>query len=323
MGMKNRRTPPWYRQTRFHLACAAILVLYLIVVLPGAGRLSTVGRGVNVLSFLLFAIVVLALFVTDKLKPEWMKTTSVLLFMFLLGWLFYRYAGADWSRFFQLFLNFAKMQGKYHLFIQPTLLILQMAGYSCVYAVVIGAVLALFRSLDNPVTSWLVSVYVTFFRSFPAIVLLVLVYYALPFVGIKLSSFNAVIVGLSLFYSAYTTEIFRAGIESVARTQIEAARVLGFSGWQTMRLVIAPQAVRIVIPPLTSQLIAILKTTSISYVVGVLDLITMARQLQAYLMVVTPLIVVSCIYLVVVIPFVILSDYLEHRSRQWSHRAGP
>ena len=66
----------------------------------------------------------------------------------------------------------------------------------------IGAVLAIFRSFDNPVVTWLISGYVTFFRAFPAMVLLVFVYYALPFVGIQLSSVNAVIVGLSLFYSA-------------------------------------------------------------------------------------------------------------------------
>ena len=117
------------------------------------------------------------------------------------------------------------------------------------------------------------------------------------------------------------TEVFRAGIESVHKTQIEAANVLGLSSWQIMRLVIAPQAIRIVIPPLTSQLIGILKTTSISYVVGVVDLITRARQLQSYLMVVTPLFVVSLIYLVIILPFVLLSGYLERRSRRWSNRA--
>jgi polar amino acid transport system permease protein len=289
----------------------------LFFVLPDEGQITTVGQAINVLSFFFCTLVILTLFITDKLKPEWMKTTSVLLFFVLFGWLFYTYAGADWSRFFKLFLNFEKMRGHYHTLVKPTLTILQMAGYSCIYAVLLGAVLAVFRSFDNPVVTWLVSVYVTFFRSFPAIVLLVLVYYALPFMGIKLSSFDAVVVGLSLLYSAYTTEIFRAGIESVPRTQIEAATILGLSPWQTMRLVIVPQAIRIVIPPLTSQLIAILKTTSISYVVGVIDLITMARQLQAYLMVVTPLILVAFIYLVIILPFVVLADYLERRSQRW------
>jgi polar amino acid transport system permease protein len=319
--MTKRRAGPWYRQTRFLLACVAVLALYLLFALPESGPVSSVGQGINITGFLLCVLTLLGLFITDRFKPEWLKTVSVLLFFVLFGWLFYRYAGADWSRFFSLFLNFPAMRGRYNAFVQPTILILRMAGYSCLYAVLLGAVMALFRSMDNRVVTWLVSGYVIFFRSFPAIVLLVLVYYALPFVGIKLSSVDAVIVGLSLFYSAYTTEIFRAGIESIPRTQIEAAHALGLSTWQTMRLVISPQAVRIVIPPLTSQLIAILKTTSISYIVGVMDLITTARNMQAYLMVVTPLIVVSFIYMVVVIPFVILSDVLEHRSHQWSHRA--
>jgi len=312
-----RLAPPWYRQTRFYLGCMLFLLFYLFILLPDQGPIDSILKGIDVFIFIILLISFISWFLSDNLKPEWIKTVIVLIFISILAWMFYSYSGADWDNFFRLFLNFDKMKGRYKTFLKPTFLILKMAGYSCIYAVIIGAVLAVFRSFNNVVVNWLIAIYITIFRSFPAMVLLVLIYYALPFIGIQLGSVQAVIVGLSLFYSAYTTEVFRAGLESIHRTQIEAASVLGLSAWQTMRLVIAPQAIRIVIPPLTSQLIGILKTTSISYVVGVIDLITRARQLQSYLMVVTPLIVVSLIYLIIIVPFVILSGYLERRSRQW------
>lgn len=316
-----RIAPPWYRQNRFYLGCLVFLVCYFIFILPHGDSAFLIRQRISIAVFILVSLATLSWFISDKFQPEWLKTSSVLILFSAFGWIFYKFSGADWSSFFRLFLNFEKMNGHYASFIKPTLLILKMAGFSCVYAVLIGAFFAVFRSFDNIVVNWLISVYVTFFRSFPAMVLLVLIYYALPSVGIKLSSVDAVIVGLSLFYSAYTTEVFRAGVESIHRTQIESASVLGLSVWQTIHLVIFPQAVRIVIPPLTSQLIGVLKTTSISYVVGVVDLITRARQLQSYLMVVTPLLVVSFIYLAIILPFVFLSGYLEKRSSRWSNSA--
>lgn len=316
-----RLAPPWYRRGSTYAGGFLFLVLYLFFVLPEPGSDPSILRSLNLGLFSLCALVLMGWFISDKQKPEWLKTICVLAVISLYCWMFYNYSGADWASFTRLFLNFDKMKGRYSTFIEPTLLIFRMAGVSCLYAILIGASLAIFRSLGNPVVRWLVSAYVTFFRAFPAMVLLVLVYYALPYVGIELSSVDAVIIGLTLFYSAYTVEVFRAGIESVHRTQIEAAHALGFSTLQTMRLVIAPQAIRVIIPPLTSQLIGVIKTTSISYVVGVVDLITRARQLQAYLMVVTPLLVVSVIYFIIILPLVILSGYLERRSRRWTGRA--
>ncbi len=321
MGIKRKFTPRWFRKTSFYFELVGFLVLYLLFLLPDPGPIDTAFKAIDISLFIILALVALSWYISDRFEPEWLKTLSVIVSMSVFGWLFYNFSGADWSSFFRLFLNFEKMKGRYATFITPTLLILKIAGISCIYSVLIGLLLAVLRSLKNPVVSWLVSGYVIIFRSFPAMVLLVLVYYSLPFIGIKLSSVTSVIVGISLFYSAYMTEVFRAGLESVSKHQREAADVLALSELQTLRLVILPQAIRIVIPPLTSQLIGILKTTSISYVVGVIDLITRARQLQAYLMVVTPLLVVSAIYLVIVLPFVVLSDYLEKRSHQWARKA--
>ena len=321
MGIKNRFTPPWFRKTSFYFGIIGFLVLYALFILPDPGPIDSVLKAMNISLFVISTLGALCWYISDKFEPEWLKTLCVLVAVGMFGWLFYNFSGADWSSFFRLFLNFDKMKGRYGTFVTPTLLILKIAGISCVYSVLIGLLLAVFRSLKNPVVSWLVSGYVTVFRAFPEMVLLVLVYYSLPFIGIQLSSVNSVIIGISLIYGAYMTEVFRAGLESVSKHQREAAEALGLSELQILRLVVFPQAIRIVIPPLTSQLIGILKTTSISYVVGVVDLITRARQLQAYVMVVTPLLVVSAIYLVIILPFVVLSDYLEKRSRRWVRKA--
>jgi polar amino acid transport system permease protein len=313
--------PPWYGQNKFYIGYVAFLALYIAFLLPVRGPVQSIGQGLNIVVPLVGALVFMGLFVNDKQKPVWLKTTSVLAFVALFCWFFYKYSGADWAQFSEQFLNFRKMEGRYSTFIKPTWVVLKMAGYSCIFAILIGALLAVFRSFDNRVVTWLISGYVLVFRAFPDMVLLVFIYFALPYLGIRLGSVDAVIAGLSLYYGAYITEIFRAGIESIHKTQIEAASILGLTSWQTVGLVIAPQAIRIVISPLTSQLIGILKTTSISYVVGVVDLITSARELQSYLTVATPLVVVSLIYLVIILPFVILSGYLERRSRRWAKSA--
>ena len=95
----------------------------------------------------------------------------------------------------------------------------------------------------------LARVYIDVFRSIPLLVLLVLVYYALPFVGVRLSSFAAAATALSMVSCAYTAEIFRAGIEALPKGQFEAAAAIGLNFFDTLRDVVLPQALRIVTPP--------------------------------------------------------------------------
>ena len=95
--------------------------------------------------------------------------------------------------------------------------------------------------------------YIDIFRSIPLLVLLIIVYYALPFVGIRLSPFLSAVTALSLVSAAYTAEIFRAGIEAIPHGQFEASAALGLSNRHTMIDVILPQAIRIVIPPLIAS----------------------------------------------------------------------
>ena len=158
-------------------------------------------------------------------------------------------------------------------------------------------------------------VYIDVFRSLPLLVLLVLVYYALPFVGLRLSSFAAAATALSLVSSAYTAEIFRAGVEAVPRGQFEAAAALGLRFSVVLRLVILPQAVKIIMPPLTSNCINVIKDTALASVVAMPDLLKQATQAQALAANPTPLIGAALLYLMLLLPLVRLVGYIESRQR--------
>ena len=155
--------------------------------------------------------------------------------------------------------------------------------------------------------------YIDVFRAIPLLVLLVVIYYALPFVGIRLSSFAAATAALSLVSCAYAAEIFRAGIEAIPRGQFEAARALGFHWWPMMRLVILPQATRIVVPPMTGNCINVVKDTALASVVAMPDLLKQATQAQALAANPTPLIGAALIYLAFLLPLVRLVAVLERR----------
>lgn len=156
-------------------------------------------------------------------------------------------------------------------------------------------------------------VYIDVFRAIPLLVLLVVVYYALPFVGVRLSSFQAACASLSLVSCAYAAEIFRAGIEAIPKGQLEAARALGLHWWPMMRLVVLPQAVRLVIPPLTGNCINVIKDTALASVVAMPDLLKQAQQAQALSANPTPLIGAAVIYLALLLPLVRLVALLERR----------
>lgn len=176
-----------------------------------------------------------------------------------------------------------------------------------------GLALALMRLYGARPLRFLAVVYIDVFRAFPLLVLLIVVYYALPFVGLRLSPFAAAASSLSLVASAYCAEIFRAGIEAVPKGQSEAARSLGLRPIPLMLRVVLPQAVRVVIPPLTSNAINVLKDTALASVVAMPDLLKQATQAQALSANPTPLIAAAGLYLLMLLPLVRLVGLLEAR----------
>lgn len=186
-----------------------------------------------------------------------------------------------------------------------------LGGISIILGLVLGLTCALLRIYGHPVLQAITGVYINILRSIPILVMLVLVYYALPFVGIRLSAFSASVFTLSLVSSAYAAEIFRSGIEAIPKGQVEAALALGFRFIPTLRDVILPQAIKIVIPPLTSNCINVVKDTALASVVAMPDLLKQATQAQALAANPTPLIGAALIYLIMLLPLVSLVGKLE------------
>jgi polar amino acid transport system permease protein len=188
-----------------------------------------------------------------------------------------------------------------------------LGAVSIIAGLISGLGLALLRLYAVKPLRAIARLYIDVFRSLPLLVLLVLVYYALPFVGIRLSSFAAAATALSLVSCAYTAEIFRAGIEAVPKGQLEAAAAVGLKFNEIMRYVALPQALRIVMPPLTGNCINVLKDTALASVVAMPDLLKQATQAQALSANPTPLIGAAVLYLALLLPLVRLVSYVGSR----------
>lgn len=176
-----------------------------------------------------------------------------------------------------------------------------------------GLILALVRLYAPAALRLLAVAYIDVFRALPVLVWLVIVYYAFPFLGLRLSPFASACLALSTISSAYTAEIYRAGIEAIPRGQFEAAQSIGLTAIDVMRDVVLPQAVRIVIPPLTNNSINVMKDTALASVVALPDLLKQATQAQALAANPTPLIAAAALYLLLLLPLVRLVARFERR----------
>ncbi len=191
---------------------------------------------------------------------------------------------------------------------------LKLGAVSLVLAAAFGLLLAVVRSLRIRVVNALIVAYVDLFRALPTIVLFMIVYYMVPYLGFSPPVFWAAVVALTINGAAYFEEIFRAGIEAVDPGQGEAARSLGLNFVQTMRYVILPQVVRIVLPPATSNSLELVKTTVLASVISMPDLLYRAQQAAGGVFAnPTPLVAAALIFLIVLWPFVRLTGYLERR----------
>lgn len=214
---------------------------------------------------------------------------------------------------FDTFLNTEVMRRTFPMLLQGLWITLQLGAASIVAGLVLGLGLAMARLYGPGPVRFVTRLYIDTFRSIPLLVLLIIVYYALPFVGLRLSPFASAMSALTLVSGAYTAEIFRAGIEAIPKGQFEASAALGLNGRQTMADVILPQAVRIVIPPLTNNSINVIKDTALASVVAMPDLLKQATQAQALAANPTPLIVAAVIYIAFLWPLVALVSRMERR----------
>jgi polar amino acid transport system permease protein len=193
---------------------------------------------------------------------------------------------------------------------------LALAAATLVIGGIAGVLVCLVRLYAPLVFRILAIAFIDFFRAIPILVLLILIYFALPFGGIVLSPFVSATMALSLVFAAFTAEVFRSGIQAIPIGQIEAARALGLPFPVIIWKVILPQALRIALPPHTSNSVAIAKDTSLASIVAMPDLLKQATDAQALTANPSPLIAAAAMYLIVLLPAVRLVSFLEHRFKQ-------
>ncbi|MCD2497209.1 MULTISPECIES: amino acid ABC transporter permease [Microbacterium] len=196
---------------------------------------------------------------------------------------------------------------------------------SFIFGLALGLVLALMKTASFPPYRWVATIYIEFFRGIPALLVLLALGYGLPlaFSGLKWDFWVTVMVALGLVSAAYMAETLRAGLQAVPKGQMEAARSLGMPQWRAMISIIIPQAFRIVLPPLTNELILLTKDTSLVQVLGmtalVVDLTKMGRDGMLSLGGgMTPLLVAGLFYLCITIPLTFLARWFEKRTAQVS-----
>ena len=177
-----------------------------------------------------------------------------------------------------------------------------------------GLILAVLATVHDPLVRWPLMAWVDFFRAFPPLVLLVLLFAGLPFAGLELGGFACVAIAFFLNTGAYYGEIFRAGIESVPTGQIEAARSTGLNRLQALAYIVLLQAVRNVLPDLLSNTLEVVKLTSLGSVVAVPELLFQARQAQSVTFNPTPIVMAAVIYFMILWPVVRLLSQLENRA---------
>ncbi len=189
---------------------------------------------------------------------------------------------------------------------------LSLTAISGLIGIVIGLFLALMKISKNKFLRGIALVYIDAFRGTPLLLQIMIVYYAVPIKN--MSAFLAAIVALSLNSAAYVAEIFRAGIESIAKGQMEAALSVGMTYGQAMRYIILPQTIRRVIPPTTNNIVALMKDTSLVMVIGLSELVYKAKQIgSATANFFTPLMIAAVLYLIFTVPLTRYAEKLEGR----------
>ena len=198
---------------------------------------------------------------------------------------------------------------------------LRAAGVALVLALLLGLVLAAGRLSERWALRRLSGVFVEFFRALPLVLLIFFAFLGLPELGIEVGAFGALVIGLTLYNGSVLAEIFRAGINAVPRGQREAAYSLGLRKTAVTRLILVPQAVRIMLPTIISQLVVLLKDSALGFIVAYPELLRSGRRIYTNIGNVIPTaIVIATIYIAINLALSALATYLEGRQRGGQRR---
>ena len=183
------------------------------------------------------------------------------------------------------------------LMLDGTQITLEIFFVTLLLSLPLGMMAALGRLSSLKIISRIVEFYIWIMRGTPLMLQLLFVYFALPMIGIRLPDIAAALLAFTLNYAAYFAEIFRAGIQAVPKGQYEAAKKIGMSYPQTMRRIILPQVIRIVLPPVSNETINLVKDTSLVYILAMNDLLRVARTIVQREFDMTPFLFAAIFYL--------------------------
>jgi polar amino acid transport system permease protein len=254
-----------------------------------------------------------------------MAVASTVIFFGFIALIVVRSPG--WPEIKESFFNGAEFRASFPVILQKFVRNIFIFCIAEVLVLILALFIAVLRSLPGPVFTPLrimAAAYTDLFRGVPTILVILLLGYGMPALnlqGIPDNDYLWGILALTLVYSAYVAEVYRAGIQSVHPSQVAAARSLGLSRWQSMRHVVLPQAVRRVIPPLLNDFIGLQKDSALVFVLGVVDALGQAQIIQQGDFNFTPLVALSLIFIVITIPQARLVDWLiarDQRKRQSS-----
>jgi polar amino acid transport system permease protein len=188
---------------------------------------------------------------------------------------------------------------------------------SLILSTFLGLFWALLRTSHIKVLSWISATFVNTIRGIPILVQLFYIYFVLPEIGIQLTAYQAGSIGLGIAYSAYMSEVFRAGIEAIDVGQIEAAQTIGMTRWLIMARVVLPQAFRIALPPYGNNLIMLLKDSSQTSAITVAELSLESKLIAASTFKNTTVFTMGAIgYLIMSLPLIFLVARLEKRFKR-------
>lgn len=245
---------------------------------------------------------------------------STIVFFGFLAWVTVNSPG--WSAVQSSFLNGKVFASSFPSIVRSFAVNVQLFLIAEVLIVVLGLVVAVLRSLPGPVlfpVRLLATVYVDVFRALPGVLVIYILGFGIPGLGlpgVPIEPFFYAVVALTLVYSAYVSEVYRAGIESIHPSQEAAARSLGLTRLQSLRYVIVPQAVRRVVPPLLNDFIGLQKDTVLVSYIGVVEIFRQSYIRQAGNFNFTPYLATALVFLVVTIPLARLTDWLIARDKR-------
>lgn len=195
-------------------------------------------------------------------------------------------------------------------------LTIQISLITVIASVILGILLTALRMMGGRITRYFIIGFVEFTRGAPPLVHISIIYFLLPEFGIVFNEFWTGVIALSLIGAGYSVEIFRGAIDSIGASQVDASKAIGLSRFQTFRLVLIPQALRLSLPPLTNELANVIKASSLLSVISVNELTKVANDLIfVHFVVIEVLIELTCLYLFIVGFLMFLSKYMEAKFK--------